>query len=116
MDIEDRSEPGGNVKPSEEPADRYRIRIWVLGENDDPDSAELLAVRQAVACSPLSVITTDGAPGALGTPVFGVVPGPTIDDGGILDFGNRQIHPPTGATAKLLEEVVVQPAATKNSR
>jgi len=101
VDIEDRSEPGGNGKPSEAPADRYRIRIWVLPEDANPNDDDLMDVRMAIACWPISVLTTDGAPGPLGSAVFGVDPAPTIDDGGILDFGNRQIHPPTGATLKL---------------
>ena len=102
VDIEDRSEPGGNGKPSEAPADRYRIRIWVLELDVDPSSPEMMLVREAIACSPMSTLTTDGAPGDPGDAVFGVEPGPTYDDGGVLDFGNRQIHPPTGATRKLL--------------
>lgn len=97
VDIEDRSEPGGGhpggAKP---PPDRYRIRIWVLTAaelarlNDPLD--RLLNFRQAISCTPGSTTTQDGAPGALGSAVFGQRP-PDIDDGGALDRGNHQIHP-----------------------
>jgi hypothetical protein len=97
VDIEDRSEPGGaHPKGSTPPPDRYRIRIWVLSDleaarlNDPAD--RLLAFRRAIACSPGSTTTQDGAPGALGSAVFGVR-APDIDDGGALDRGNHQIHP-----------------------
>lgn len=104
VDIEDRSEPGGPNKDL--PADRYRIRIWVLtlaeldALNDEND--QLLDFREAIACSPNSTATTDGAPGALGTAVFGQR-APDIDDGGALDNGNQQIHP----TIKICETDVL---------
>jgi len=97
VDIEDRSEPGGaHPKGSTPPPDRYRIRIWVLSDLEaarlsDP-ADRLLDFRRSIACSPGSTTTLDGAPGALGSAVFGVR-APDIDDGGVLDRGNHQIHP-----------------------
>jgi len=106
VDIEDRSEPGGNNKESEDPSDRYRIRIWVLDDSElarliDPGDA-LLDFREAIACDPDSTATQDGAPGPLGSAVFGVR-APDIDDGGEIDNGNRQIHPSTSAPCKAAE-------------
>ncbi len=124
VDIEDRSEPGGyqpgGAKP---PADRYRIRIWVLstaelaelnGAGPDP---YLLNFRDSISachgidyrdggvdcsggrnqCSSPTDSCTEGANGSTGTITF---PGsqfsvrlPNIDDGGELKNGNHQIHP-----------------------
>jgi hypothetical protein len=98
VDIEDRGNPGGShPHGSKDPADRYRIRIWVLTEAEiaqirgtgaDP---YLLAFRTAIsACRGLSV--RDGVDVPNGTTVFGVRP-PNIDDGGELERGKHQIHP-----------------------
>jgi hypothetical protein len=105
VDIEDRSEPGGNPPGQgnkEDPADRYRIRIWVLTNGElnklNNPSDRLLDFRRAIACSKATTVLTDGAvdgngnPVPLGTAVFGVRR-PDIDDGGELDRGNHQIHP-----------------------
>ena len=96
VDIEDHSEPGNNGKPSEDPSDRYRIRIWVLTTAEAAQltnpSDRLLNFRRAIACTTGSTATQDGAPGALGSAVFGVR-APDIDDGGELAHGNHQIHP-----------------------
>jgi hypothetical protein len=94
IDIEDRSEPGGS-KPggATPPADRYRIRIWVINDADKAQyGQDLCGFRQAIAASKGNVAIQDGAPGALGSAVFGVR-GPDIDDGGELERGNHQIHP-----------------------
>ncbi|MEY2408498.1 MAG: hypothetical protein QOF48_1168 [Verrucomicrobiota bacterium] len=96
VDIEDHSEPGNSSKPSEDPPDRYRIRIWILTPAElaqlGNSSDRLLNFRRAIACSAGSTSAQDGAPGALGSAVFGVR-APDIDDGGALDHGNHQIHP-----------------------
>jgi hypothetical protein len=97
VDIEDRSEPGGSKPGGQKPPpDRYRIRIWVLtpteiGQLNNPNN-RLCAFRQAIAATPANVIIKDGAPGALGSAVFGVR-APDIDDGGELERGNHQLHP-----------------------
>jgi len=111
VDIEDRGEPGNahaqgaNGKPGRVP-DHYRIRIWVLTDSElqqlrgtsGPD-LYLEDFRDAIsACN-----GTDAPDGAVdgsgnrvstvnGTAVFGVR-APNIDDGGILEHGNHQIHP-----------------------
>jgi uncharacterized repeat protein (TIGR01451 family) len=103
VDIEDRSEPGGShPKGGTLPADRYRIRMWILTQSElallnSPD--RLLAFREAVAASETNTPLKDGAlkadgvtPVDLGAAAFGVR-APDIDDGGELDRGNRQIHP-----------------------
>jgi hypothetical protein len=97
VDIEDRSEPGGS-KPggAKAPADRYRIRIWVLTPQElallnNPNN-RLCAFRQAIAANETNVVIKDGAPGPLGSAVFGVR-APDIDDGGELERGNHQLHP-----------------------
>ena len=95
VDIEDRSEPGGTNKNP--PADRYRIRIWVLSASElaqlngaGPDRY-LLNFRNAIsACNGINV--RDGVDVPNGTPVFGHR-APDIDDGGELERGNHQIHP-----------------------
>jgi hypothetical protein len=97
VDIEDRGEPGGSHPGGAKPADRYRIRIWVLsdvelselqGGGQDP---KLTAFRTAIAaCNGLNV--RDGSDVPNGTAVFGVR-APDIDDGGELQRGNQQIHP-----------------------
>jgi hypothetical protein len=104
VDIEDRSEPGGShPRGGKPPADRYRIRIWVLTPSEvallnDPAN-RLLAMREAIAATKENTALKDGAlkldgvtPVDLGTAVFGIRP-PDIDDGGELERGNRQIHP-----------------------
>ena len=102
VDIEDRSEPGNNGKPSEDPPDRHRIRIWILtpaelAQLSNPND-RLLNFRRTISCTPGSTGLQDGAIGAnglavpLGTAVFGLR-APDIDDGGEMDHGNHQIHP-----------------------
>jgi len=96
VDIEDRGEPGTNRNPANDPPDRYRIRIWVLTATElaqlNADGNRLFAFRRAIACTPGSTATQDGAAGARGSAVFGVR-APDIDDGGEMDHGNHQIHP-----------------------
>jgi hypothetical protein len=91
VDVQDRNEPrsprGTNVK-----GERYRIRIWVLSDAELDDPAALLELRQKIACSAESAAALDGAPGALGSEVFGVR-APDIDDGGLQNSGNHQIRP-----------------------
>jgi hypothetical protein len=121
VDIEDRSEPGGShPKGGTDPADRYRIRIWVLTPQElaklrDPNDG-LLTFRNAIsACHGIDyldggAVSSNGkacienncsgdicdGTGATGTITF---PGgtpvrtPNIDDGGELERGNHQIHP-----------------------
>ena len=88
VDVEDRGEPGGGSGPP--PSDRYRIRLWLLGASCgrqfDADSAQGLALRQAVACA--NPLTENVSPSA---------GPPDIDDAGDLSQGNQQIHPMTGA-------------------
>ena len=86
VDIEDRGEPGGNKLQSRNPADRYRIRIWILTEDElallNGDD-QLLGFRRAIACSVNSTVTSE----------ISGARAPDIDDGGELDSGNHQIHP-----------------------
>jgi hypothetical protein len=88
VDIEDRGEPGNNQAITQagkaNPADRYRMRIWLLGVGRrDLPSTDVL--RCMVSCQdPLLESLCPGTPC------------PDIDDGGVLDRGNRQIHPVTG--------------------
>ncbi len=99
VDIEDRGE--GNSRASSPPADRYRIRLWLLdpacGRSYGPDSAQGLALRLAVSADPVtiaSLATTENLK-------FPLVAGaPDIDDGGDMTQGNQQIHPETGAVCK----------------
>jgi hypothetical protein len=103
VDIEDRSEPGNShAGGSTPPHDRHRIRIWVLtaaelARLNDPND-RLLDFRKAIAASAASTALSDGAlgpdnkPVPLGTAVFGVR-APDIDDGGVMNHGNHQIHP-----------------------
>jgi hypothetical protein len=103
VDLEDRSEPGGShPRGGKLPADRYRLRIWILtpAEKALLDGADrLLAMREAIAATKDNTVLKDGAvkldgvtPVDLGTAVFGIRP-PDIDDGGELERGNHQIHP-----------------------
>jgi hypothetical protein len=123
VDIEDRGEPGNahalaaNGKPNRVP-DRYRIRIWVLDDNElaelngaGPDKW-LLNFRNCISacngidfrdgvscaftnntCASADSCTSGGA----GRISFGnatcSVRLPNIDDGGELLHGNHQIHP-----------------------
>jgi len=118
VDIEDRSEPGGyfpgGAKP---PADRYRIRIWVLNSTEcmelhnAPGSGDpgLLHFRSAIAAC-YGIHLRDGVEsqflpnncgnpagrmffGGCGEPAGRCVRLPDIDDGGELEHGNHQIHP-----------------------
>ena len=114
VDIEDRSEPGGShPKGSVPPADRYRIRIWILttaelnalqGKPSSVPDQYLINFRNAIsACNGTSY--RDGVSSAIqpppnscgsGTITFpggAVVRAPDIDDGGELERGNHQIHP-----------------------
>src|SRR5207249_760746 len=103
VDIEDHGEPGGSGPKGNKrlPADRYRIRIYVL--TGDANSAANLALRQAIACTEESTALRDGttsptAPDGVTTPLGSNFPpgsnyNPTYDDGGELDRGNHQIHP-----------------------
>jgi hypothetical protein len=77
--------------------DRYRIRIWVLSNQElaqlrgDKGDRYLLDFRNVIsACIGLNV--QDGATVPNGTAAFGVR-APDIDDGGELEHGNHQIHP-----------------------
>jgi len=98
VDLEDRSEPGGShPNGSVPPADRYRIRIWVLTPAElaqlrgGAGDRYLLSFRNAIsACNGINVV--DGATVANGAAAFGVR-APDIDDGGELERGNHQIHP-----------------------
>jgi hypothetical protein len=108
VDIEDRSEPGGfHPGGAKDPADRYRIRMWVLtaeekaaldGAVNSLNDPGLCNFRRAIAATPTNTHLTDGAVDAsgdavpLGTPVFGVRR-PDVDDGGEMQHGNHQIHP-----------------------
>src|SRR5207237_1131459 len=80
VDVEDRGEPGGSKpKGGKAPADRYRIRIWILsaveaaqlrGGGADP---YLLNFRNAIAaCNGINV--QDGASVGNGAAAFGVRP------------------------------------------
>ena len=103
VDVEDRSEPGNShAGGGTPPADRHRIRIWILTDAEKVRLANpadrLLDFRRAIACTPGTTRLEDGAVGQdgravpLGTPVFNVRP-PNIDDGGEMNHGNHQIHP-----------------------
>ncbi|MEY2409316.1 MAG: hypothetical protein QOF48_1986, partial [Verrucomicrobiota bacterium] len=103
VDIEDRSEPGNShAGGAKAPADRHRIRIWVLTDAElarlNNPGDRLLDFRFAISASAATTPLQDGAVGSnglavpLGTTVFGVRP-PDIDDGGEMDHGNHQIHP-----------------------
>jgi hypothetical protein len=94
VDIEDRSEPGGNSGTP--PPDRHRIRIWILTDAElaqlNNSADRLLNFRKAIAASTVNTVLQDGAVGSNGlavpngTAVFGVR-APDIDDGGVLDKG-----------------------------
>jgi hypothetical protein len=120
VDIEDRGEPGG-LKPlgGQRPADRYRIRIWVLTDDEllrlndptdglinfpaDCDTCTTVSRNAIRAC--LGITFQDGVcgPNACAANPNGQtcfeLPGsvavrlPDIDDGGELKNGNEQIHP-----------------------
>jgi len=100
VDLEDRSEPGGSHPGgAKDPADRYRIRIWVLTASELAalESGDgLLSFRNAIsACIGINVrdgVDIPNSCGPNGVRVFGVRP-PDIDDGGELERGNHQIHP-----------------------
>jgi hypothetical protein len=95
VDIEDRSE--GNSQASAAPADRYRIRIWLLdpncGRDPNPDSAVNMSLRFGASADPNQIVvlsTTENLKDPSIAP-------PDIDDGGDMVQGNHQIHPATGA-------------------
>jgi hypothetical protein len=108
VDLEDRSEPGGfHPGGGKPPADRYRLRLWVLtaeekaaldGAVNSLNDPGLCRFRRAIAATEFNTPLTDGAvlangdPVPLGTPVFGMRR-PDVDDGGELQHGNHQIHP-----------------------
>lgn len=102
VDLEDRGEPGNSsAKGGTRPADRHRIRIWILTADElaqlKNPADRLLVFRMAIS-APNGLHLKDGAilgngravPN--GTAVFGVRP-PDIDDGGDMTHGNHQIHP-----------------------
>jgi hypothetical protein len=120
VDIEDRSEPGGShPKGQTSPADRYRIRIWILTPAELAQLRTgdgLLAMRNAIAaCNGIDyldggavssngaacdqnncsgdICTGAGATGTIAFPGGAAVRRPNIDDGGELERGNHQIHP-----------------------
>jgi hypothetical protein len=83
VDIEDRSEPGGqHPGGATPPPDRYRIRIWFT---TGLTAEQITALRCAVSVSDPLVESVPA-------------PAPDIDDGGAMDRGNHQLHPTTGAT------------------
>ncbi len=92
VDIEDRSEPGGqHPGGATPPPDRYRIRIWFLkgnegGSSGDPTTLAAQQLRCGVAVKDPLLESVDACRA------------PDIDDGGALDRGNHQLHPVTGAT------------------
>jgi hypothetical protein len=108
VDIEDRSEPGGyHPGGAKDPADRYRIRIWVLSQTEanqlNNPADGLLAFRNAIsACNGLNwrdgvnasqLDNNCGGQGTITFPGGAAVRLPDIDDGGALKNGNHQIHP-----------------------
>jgi uncharacterized repeat protein (TIGR01451 family) len=97
VDIEDRGEPGNahaiGASGKDKMIDRYRIRMWKLLGDGNPDNAQNRALRVAVAVTDAS----DERVMAQLPCELGPTPEPFIDDGGDLDRGNRQIHPMTGA-------------------
>src|SRR5207247_92503 len=97
VDVIDRSEPGGtNGAP---PPDRYRMRIWFV----DPDTADGLTLRRAVACADAK---TEIVP----------APPPDIDDGGDLTRGNQQVHPPLDRTCgSSTTSTTTQPSVTTST-
>jgi hypothetical protein len=120
VDIEDRGEPGG-AKPldGERPADRYRIRIWVLTDDEllrlnnpadglinlppDCDSCTTVsrnAIRACLGirvqdgvCGPNVCATNPNGQTCFELPASVPVRLPDIDDGGELKNGTEQIHP-----------------------
>jgi hypothetical protein len=102
VDIEDRGEPGNSGKARNDPPDRHRIRIWILTDSElirlNNPSDRLLDMRKAISATEANTVLQDGAVTAAGvavpngTQVFGIRP-PDIDDGGVMDTGNHQIHP-----------------------
>jgi hypothetical protein len=115
VDLEDRSEPGGfHPGGAKAPADRYRIRIWVLTDTEKLELAGggpdpyLLNFRNCIAaCHGIKYLDGVTTPylghncGTAGSITFGGPgdnPGcpvrlPDIDDGGEQKHGNHQIHP-----------------------
>jgi hypothetical protein len=119
VDIEDRGEPGNahalgvGSKPCSLP-DRYRLRIWVLTEQElsqlngaGPDPY-LIHFRDCISacnginsqdgvCGPNACSGSDcdgsGTTGTITFPGGCPVRGPNVDDGGELLQGNYQIHP-----------------------
>ena len=120
VDIEDRGEPGGS-KPlgGNPPADRYRMRIWLLTDDEllrlrNPADGLLEIPSGCASCTTVSrnairacvgLTFKDGVcgPNACAANPNGQtcfeLPGsipvrlPDIDDGGELKNGNEQIHP-----------------------
>src|SRR5207253_3418286 len=80
VDIQDHSEPGGSFPGgATPPPDRYRIRLWFLG-NAKPTDSDIITLRTAVGCTHAGVEDINART-------------PDIDDGGDLLKGNHQIHP-----------------------
>jgi len=84
VDVQDHSEPGGTNGPP--PPDRYRLRLWFL-KGADPNSADAVSLRTAVACAHAGVEDVSATT-------------PDIDDGGDLIRGNQQIHPQLPETSR----------------
>jgi len=90
IDIEDHSEPGNihaiaAAKKNSPSPDRYRIRMWFIGSgatdarfNGAPGSANILALRDAVACHDALDERVNPTLPCVG----GATPCPNIDDGG----------------------------------
>src|SRR6185503_4513599 len=79
----------------------HRIRIWILTPAEltllNSPANRLLAFREAISAGhgvelQDGAVLLDGTAVPNGTQVFGVRP-PDIDDGGVMDHGNHQIHP-----------------------
>ena len=89
--IEDRSEPGGSPPGqhhAEDPPDVYCIQIWKITGN--PNSANNLALRRAVACNIEAGVNVP--------PAAAAIRAPDVSDCGPVSRGNHQIHPSTGRT------------------
>ena len=118
--IEDRSEPGGDKKLANPPADIYCFQAWKTGiptSRKADFSTIAVGLRQALtadSCAFLNALSTPEAdlyhgiaivPGNLPSPdVFGQTA--DIQDCGPLYVGNHQIHPATGANSNCIDPVI----------